>query len=131
MKDTSGDLSYFLSVQRHTSDDFVLLQGFDTLLAPSLRMGANGGVHALSNVIPEVFDELLETASEEREAELQREAIAPLFELCAEYGFAPATKTALVHHGVIPSEEVRPPLVELDEDVRSAIGDAVDRAIDQ
>lgn len=131
MKDTSGDLSYFLSVDRHTPEEFVLLQGFDTLLVPARRMGANGGVHALANVIPETFEELFEHAADERGARLQREAIAPLFELCVEHGFAPATKAALVHRDVIPSDEVKPPLVELDDGARTAIGDAVDRALDQ
>ncbi|WP_336343676.1 dihydrodipicolinate synthase family protein [Halalkalicoccus ordinarius] len=129
MKDTSGDLSYFLSVDRHTPEEFVLMQGFDTLLVPALRMGSNGGVHALGNVIPEVFAELLDSADEERGSELQREAIAPLFELCVEHGFAPATKAALVHRDVIPSDEVRPPLVELDDEAKEAIADAVDRAL--
>ncbi|ADJ16766.1 dihydrodipicolinate synthase family protein [Halalkalicoccus jeotgali] len=129
MKDTSGDLSYFLSVDRQTNEEFVLMQGFDTLLVPALRMGSNGGVHALGNVIPEVFAELLETADSERGADLQREAIAPLFELCAEYGFAPATKAALVHRDVIPTDEVKPPLVSLDEDTHEEIGEAVDRAL--
>ncbi len=130
MKDTSGDLSYFLSVDRQTSEEFVLMQGFDTLLVPALRMGSNGGVHALGNVIPEVFAELLDSADSERGAELQREAVAPLFELCVEYGFAPATKAALVHRDVIPTDEVKPPLVELDEDAKAEIGEAVDRALD-
>ena len=131
MKDTSGDLSYFLSVDRHTPEEFVLMQGFDTLLVPALRMGSNGGVHALANVIPEVFAELLENANDERGAELQREAVAPLFELCVEHGFAPATKAALVHRDVIPSDEVKPPLVELDEDAKADIADAVDRALER
>lgn len=129
MKDTSGDLSYFLSVDRQTPEEFVLFQGFDTLLVPALRMGSNGGVHALGNVIPEVFAELVETADDERGGELQREAIAPLFELCVEYGFAPATKAALVHRDVIPSDEVKPPLVSLDEEAKAEIGEAVDRAL--
>ncbi len=130
MKDTSGDLSYFLSVDRRTSEEFVLFQGFDTLLVPALRMGSNGGVHALANVIPEVFAELLDGADTVRGATLQREAGAPLFELCVEYGFAPATKAALVHREVIPSDEVKPPLVSLDEGARTEIGEAVDRALD-
>jgi 4-hydroxy-tetrahydrodipicolinate synthase len=130
MKDTSGDLSYFLSVDRRTPEEFVLFQGFDTLLVPALRMGSNGGVHALANVIPEVFAELLDSAGAERGAELQSEAVAPLFELCVEYGFAPATKAALVHRDVIPSEDVKPPLVSLDEDAHEEIGEAVDRALE-
>ncbi|MCL7417241.1 MAG: dihydrodipicolinate synthase family protein [Halalkalicoccus sp.] len=130
MKDTSGDLSYFLSVDRRTPEEFVLFQGFDTLLVPALRMGSNGGVHALANVVPEVFSELLDSADAERGATLQREAVAPLFELCVEYGFAPATKAALVHREVIPTDEVKPPLVSLDGEAKEEIGEAVDRALE-
>lgn len=129
MKDTSSDFSYFLAVDRQTPEDFLLLQGFDTLLVPSLRMGASGGVHVLANAIPEVFAELLDTADNERRMTLQREAIAPLFELCVEYGFAPATKAALVHRGIIANATVKPPLVSLDTDTRDEIGEAVDRAL--
>lgn len=129
MKDTSSDFSYFLAVDRQTAEDFLMFQGFDTLLVPSLRMGAPGGVHALANVVPEVFAELFDAADDERGVTLQREAVAPLFELCVEYGFAPATKAALVHRGVIASDEVKPPLVSLDDDAREEIGEAVDRAL--
>ncbi len=129
MKDTSSDFSYFLAVDRQTPEDFLMLQGFDTLLVPSLRMGASGGVHALANVIPEVFAELLEVADEERGAHLQREAVAPLFERCVEYGFAPATKAALVHRGVLDTDAVKPPLVSLGDDAYEEIGEAVDRAL--
>lgn len=129
LKDTGGDLTYFLSVDRRTSDEFVLFQGFDSLLVPSVRMGANGGIHALANAVPEVFAELLDSADTDRGAELQREAIAPLFDLCAEYGFAPATKAALLHRDAIPSDEVKPPLVALDEETKGEIAEAVDRAL--
>jgi 4-hydroxy-tetrahydrodipicolinate synthase len=78
IKDTSGDFSYFLAVDRLTPDEFLLLQGFDTLLVPALRTGANGGVHALANVIPEVFAVMVEHAGDVRGTQLQREAVAPL-----------------------------------------------------
>jgi 4-hydroxy-tetrahydrodipicolinate synthase len=129
LKDTSSDFSYFLAVDRHTPEDFLLLQGFDTLLVPSFRMGVSGGVNVLANVIPEVFAELRDITDNEREMTLQCEAIAPLFELCIEYGFAPTTKAALVHRGIIASDTVKPPLVSLDTDTHDEIGEAVDRAL--
>jgi 4-hydroxy-tetrahydrodipicolinate synthase len=128
MKDTSGDFSYFLKVNRLTPDDFLLFQGLDSLLVPSLRSDANGGVHALANVIPEVFAEMVEHADTERGQFLQQEAVAPLLELCLEYGIAPAMKTALVYRNVIPTDEVKVPLVPLDEDAKLEIHDAIDHA---
>ncbi|MFD1565717.1 4-hydroxy-tetrahydrodipicolinate synthase [Haloarchaeobius amylolyticus] len=129
IKDSSGDLEYFLSVLEGTPDDFLCLQGYDALLVPALRMGADGGINALSNVVPEVLHEAFERAEEDRGRQLQRDAIAPLFEACTTYDFAPATKTALAERDVIPSDEVRPPLVAVDDDGRETIGDALEDAL--
>ncbi|ADD04867.1 DapA family protein [Natrialba magadii ATCC 43099] len=136
LKDSSGDLEYFLETMRRTADtdtdtdtdadsDFLMLQGYDALLVPALRMGADGGVNALSNVAPETYADLYETATGVRGAELQT-AVADLFDTCGEYGFAPVTKTALEYHGVIPSAAVRPPFVSVPDDGRAAIERAVD-----
>ncbi|RQH01883.1 dihydrodipicolinate synthase family protein [Natrarchaeobius oligotrophus] len=129
MKDSSGDLQYFLSALRRTPDDFLLLQGFDTLLLASLRMGGDGGVNALSNVVPERHLELFEAADEERGRTIQN-AIAPLFESCAEYGFAPSTKVALSSRDVVSAETVRPPLVSVPDEGRDAIDSQLDELLE-
>ncbi|WP_339102355.1 dihydrodipicolinate synthase family protein [Haloterrigena salinisoli] len=128
LKDSSGDLEYFLSVMRRTPEEFRMLQGYDALLVPALRMGADGGVNALSNAVPEQLTELYEKYDGERGDELQ-DAVSGLFDACATYGFAPAAKTALEYRGVIPSDAVRPPLVEVPADGRETIGSAIDALI--
>ena len=129
LKDSSGDLEYTLAARRRTPDDFLLLQGYDSLLVPLLRMGGDGGVNALSNVLPALYGEVFDRADAERGRRLQAVAIAPLFEACTEYGFAPVTKTALAHRGVIPTDAVRPPLVAVPETGQAAIAEAVDAAL--
>lgn len=129
LKDSSGDLEYFLAAMDRTPADFLLLQGYDSLLVPALRMGADGGVNALSNVFPARYGTLLEHATVERGRKLQSEVVTPLFEACGEFGFAPATKTALAHRGVIPTDAVRPPLVSVPPVGRDAIGETVDDAL--
>jgi 4-hydroxy-tetrahydrodipicolinate synthase len=129
MKDSSGDFSYFLAVDRKTPDEFLLFQGFDTLLVPALRADTNGGIHALANAIPEVFAEVIKHADDHGGAHLQQNAIAPLLELCLEYGVAPTVKAALVHRDVIPTDEVKPPLVPLAEGKKVEIGSGVDHAL--
>jgi len=129
IKDSSGDLEYFLSVLERTPEEFLCLQGYDALLVPALRMGADGGINALSNVVPEVLRAAFERADDERGRELQRDAIAPLFDACTTHDFAPATKTALAERGVIPSDEVRPPLVAVDDAGTETIGDALEAAL--
>ncbi|RQG96564.1 dihydrodipicolinate synthase family protein [Natrarchaeobius chitinivorans] len=125
IKDSSGDLEYFRTAVRRTPEEFLVLQGYDALLVPALRMGGDGGVNALSHAAPTLFGELLEAADEERGLILQ-DAVSTLFEPCNEYGFAPVTKAALVHRGVIPSDSVRPPLVSVPADGREAIETATD-----
>lgn len=120
LKDSSGDLEYFLTALRRTPAEFLLLQGYDSLLLPALRMGADGGVNALANAVPEAYAELSETAESERGQELQA-AIADLFEACGAYGFAPAAKAALASRDVISSDAVRPPLVTVPDDGKRAI----------
>ncbi|ELY71532.1 dihydrodipicolinate synthase family protein [Natrinema versiforme] len=129
IKDSSGDLAYFLSVLEGTPEEFLCLQGYDALLVPALRMGADGGINALSNVVPEIMGEAFERAGDERGRELQRDAISRLFEACTTHGFAPAAKTALAERGVIPSDDVRPPLVAVDDAGTETIGDALEAAL--
>ncbi|WP_418280375.1 dihydrodipicolinate synthase family protein [Halorubrum sp. DTA98] len=125
-KDSSGDFTGFCRLLRETPEEFVLLQGFDALLLPSLRMGATGGVHALSNVVPEAFAELYRAVDEDatERADGIHEAIGGLFDACLDHGFAPATKAALCERDVIGDGRVRPPLREVDpETIAPALSD--------
>ncbi|MDG5818987.1 dihydrodipicolinate synthase family protein [Natronococcus sp. A-GB7] len=129
IKDSSGDLTYFQSLVRETPAEFLCLMGYDSLLVPSIRLGGDGGINALSNVVPRTFSETVDAAETDRGQELQSEAIAPLFETCASHGFAQATKTGLVQRDVLPSDEVRPPLVSTDEAAADEIRTALERAL--
>lgn len=124
MKDSSGGFTDFCRVLRNAPTDFVVLQGFDALLLPSVRMGADGGVHALANAIPGAFDAMLDAAvaGDAARADRIHEAIGELFDACLDVGFAPATKAALVERGVLDNATVRSPL-------RSAEADSVSEAL--
>ncbi len=124
LKDSSGDLEYLLAVVGETPEEFLVTQGYDSLLVPALRMGVDGGINALSNAVPETLAEAVSDPSGERGDDLH-EAIAALFSAVAPHGFAPGTKAALGHRGVIESTAVRPPLAEADD---PAVGEAVDLA---
>lgn len=60
LKDSSGDLGWAEELIRKTSDEFAYLQGIDSLVLPSLAIGAEGGVNGTTNVAPafllEVYD---------------------------------------------------------------------------
>ncbi|AGB37371.1 dihydrodipicolinate synthase family protein [Natronococcus occultus] len=129
IKDSSGDLTYFQSLVRETPDEFLCLMGYDSLLVPSIRLGGDGGINALSNVVPRTFAETVETADTDRGQQLQSAAIAPLFETCGAYGFAQAAKTGLVQRDVLPSDEVRPPLVATDDEAAAEIESTLENAL--
>ncbi|ELZ34655.1 dihydrodipicolinate synthase family protein [Halorubrum distributum] len=133
LKDTSGDVSAVDTAVDRTPDEFTVFQGVDALLYPSASLGVDGGIHALSQVIPEVFvalGEAIRDGDDERALTLHRRAVRPLFARCADHGFAPATKVAAAHRGYIPDPAVRPPLTLPDEDARGAIRADVDAALD-
>lgn len=113
LKDSSGDFTRFTTLLRETPEEFLLLQGFDTQLLASLRLGADGGINAMANVVPSVMSELYD----EKETEIGRrlhESIGPLFDACLEVGFAPGVKAALERRDVLRRADVRPPMTAAD-----------------
>ncbi|WP_410767366.1 4-hydroxy-tetrahydrodipicolinate synthase [Haloferax sp. DFSO60] len=124
LKDSSGDFDYFLELLRETEDDFSLLEGYDQHFVSGVHAGSNGGINALSNVLPGVFASIRDEAFEgdtERALDIEQSALPQLFGYCLDYGFATVAKVGLVSRGVITSSEVRPPLVSLSDEVRNDI----------
>ncbi|QLG61160.1 dihydrodipicolinate synthase family protein [Halorarum salinum] len=130
LKDSSGDFGYFMDAIRTTDDGFRVYQGFDSHLVPGMMMGADGGINALANAVPESFVAVREALSDgefERAKRIQSTRIAPLFEYCVEHGFAPTAKAALAARDRLPADAVRPPLVGLPDDARDGVAEVVDR----
>jgi len=132
MKDSSDDLSYLRRIDRYTPGSFALYQGIDTLYVPSCLVGATGGIHAVSNALPEAFvavRDALAAGDVDRATSLAGRTIEPVFEQLSEHGFASATKVAAAARGFLDDASVRPPLTELDPDARAAVEAAVDDAL--
>jgi 4-hydroxy-tetrahydrodipicolinate synthase len=133
LKDTTGDITALDATLRGTPESFTVFQGVDAQLYPSISLGVDGGIHALSQAIPEVFvalREAIRAGDDDRALALHRRGIAPLFARCGDHGFAPVAKVAAAHRGFIPDPRVRPPLTLPDEAAREAIADNVDAALD-
>lgn len=132
IKDSSGEFSAFLDLVRRAPESSAVLQGFDDQFVPSVAFGADGAINALSGAIPEVYvaaRDALAAGDHEEARRLHEDAVAPLFAHCYDHGFAPVTKVAVAARGWIPSAEVRPPLVALEEAARADVAEAVDRAL--
>jgi 4-hydroxy-tetrahydrodipicolinate synthase len=133
LKDTSGDVSAVDAAVDRTPDEFAVFQGVDALLYPSASLGVDGGIHALSQAVPEVFvalGEAIREGDDERALALHRRAVVPLFGRCEDHGFAPVAKVAAAHRGFVPDPRVRPPLTLPDEADRERIRADVDAALD-
>jgi 2-dehydro-3-deoxy-D-pentonate aldolase len=120
LKDSSGDLSYFESIRRHTREraDWSLLVGSEQLLVPSLQIGGNGGVCGGANIFPQLFVQIYDAA-----AAGETDSLGALVSKAGELGeiydvgcrsagcVVKALKTALKVIGIgegLPAEPLRP-----------------------
>jgi 4-hydroxy-tetrahydrodipicolinate synthase len=60
IKDSSGDLQNTIETVRLAPDDFSVLLGRDTLIAPGLMFGVKGAIPASGNIAPKVVVEIYE-----------------------------------------------------------------------
>jgi 4-hydroxy-tetrahydrodipicolinate synthase len=104
IKDSTGDLPFvFTLIDRMRERNFLVFQGHDTLLAPTLLYGAHGGINALANLTPSWFVSLYE-AAKRGEAILAiswQRKINELTHFLEAMTFLPALKMALHLKGLI------------------------------
>jgi 4-hydroxy-tetrahydrodipicolinate synthase len=103
--------------------DVPIFSGDDGLTFPMIALGAVGVVSVASNVVPYQVSEMVNLAldGKMREARGAHDALAALFRaLFLEPNPCPA-KAALKLRGLIPSDEVRLPLVEASAETRAAL----------
>ncbi|MDI3472429.1 MAG: hypothetical protein PWQ48_710 [Thermotogaceae bacterium] len=63
IKNSEQDLAKLMGYKLKFGDDFVVMTGTDSLVAPSVLMGADGAVSAIADVFPEFCSKLYEEAS--------------------------------------------------------------------
>jgi len=131
IKDSGGDLVTFQRTHRMTPADFETFVGSGGLYAPALDAGADGGIMALANAVPDLASEVYERHREGDEGGA-RELCADLVELnravTAEYG-VPGVKAAMRHRGA-PAGQPRSPHRPLGEDAIQKVRALVDDALE-
>jgi 4-hydroxy-tetrahydrodipicolinate synthase len=131
MKDSSGDLAAFQRTREYTADaDFDLLVGSGGLFAPALDAGADGGVLALANVVPERASEIrdLHAAGKDEAARAVNRRVLELNDaVTAQYG-VPGLKAAMRSRGM-PAGTVRSPHRPVDDDVATELASLVEDAL--
>ncbi len=100
------------------------LSGHDGLFVPSLLLGGDGGVSALSHLLHSELERAGTAVANGDVAEaraVQRKILSPLSEACAEFGFAPTVKALLADRGIIDHATVRPPRDSLSPDAVESV----------
>ena len=112
IKNSAGDLdvfAQFVDIKRARSD-FRILQGDERVMAESLRLGGDGLVPGLGNVVPHVFGALIRAVREGDVAEAERlqRQINGLDTLHAQGHWLTALKFACTAAGLIPHDTAHP-----------------------
>ncbi len=122
MKDSSGDLARFAGYQEAGGEGFNVLPGTASLWYPALVLGAQTGIMALANCLPEACLDMYRLFREDawEEAEHLYRKIIPLnIAVTSTYGIA-GLKYACSLRG-FKAGKVRPPLRELGKEQRQSL----------
>jgi len=122
MKESNADLVQLAETIARTPDDFVVLGGSAPTFYHALCAGADGGVLAISSVVPDICVELLHLVRAQRHAEaleLQRR-ITPLGRLLGAMHGVAGLKYALDQIGFVGGP-TRPPLGTVPPDAQKQI----------
>lgn len=123
IKDSTGDLTFLFNlIDKMRGRDFVVFQGHDALLAPTLLYGGHGGINSLSNLVPNWFVSLYEAAQkgDAKTANEWQHKINKLLGQLEALPFLPALKAALNLKGLI-SPFVSAPFATLTESQREKL----------
>ncbi len=113
IKETTRDFEHYSQVLYRCGRDFLMWSGIELLCLPLLAIGGAGFVSALANLAPRSVARMYEHWTQGRQQEALRlhYALHPLVELLfVETNPAPV-KWVLERAGVLPSGQVRPPLI--------------------
>lgn len=129
VKDSSGNWSNTSAMlEQFQPHGFDVFAGSESFLLRTLRGGGAGCITATGNVNPGPIARLASTWRQP-DADEQQAALDVVRGIVARFPMIPALKAVVAHYANDPAwATVRPPLVELDAEQRSALAQALDAA---
>lgn len=130
LKDATGDLSRVALHRELCGKDFILLSGDDATGLEFVKLGGQGVISVTNNIAAKDMAQMMHLALEDRfdEAELINQRLMPLHKgLFVESSPIPV-KWAAHKMGLITNGDLRLPLTELSEPVRSTVAQAMTEA---
>jgi 4-hydroxy-tetrahydrodipicolinate synthase len=134
IKDSSGDLSFLMrmiAAVRPARPDFSFLTGWEGVLVPALLVGADGGTHATSGVVPEMMRKMfdLTRAGNLEEAMRLQFQLLELFDAMLYSADFPAGFRAAVELRGFELGQSRQPLSESQQTERTALKKKLQRIL--
>ena len=114
MKDSSGDMPFFMTALEKLKGTIRLFIGHDEIVGAALLPGADGAILASANLIPDVWQEIYQAAQRGDREFVQRrqKEIQILTRLVVRKGGPQAVKEGLRMAGVTSMSNVRLPLIQ-------------------
>jgi len=114
MKDSSGDMPFFMAALEKLGGEIGLFVGHDEVVGAALLAGADGAILASANLIPDVWQEIYQAAQRGDTAFVRRRQveIQILTRLVVRKGAPQAVKEGLRMIGLTGIGNVRPPLIQ-------------------
>jgi 4-hydroxy-tetrahydrodipicolinate synthase len=131
IKEAGGNVERVHQLRASLPDDFTILSGDDSLTLPFMASGAVGVVSVASNLIPAGVAALVNAmlAGDLAAARAAHYRYYPLFKGMLSLDVNPAPiKAALAMAGLLPGDELRLPLLPLDEAKRATLRGILTRA---
>jgi 4-hydroxy-tetrahydrodipicolinate synthase len=120
VKDSGTDWSYTEALLK-SHNDLAILIGNERHLAAGVRLGADGAISGLANLLPEILLRIIETGREDNR-------ITSLVTEIVRFPIIPAIKFLLAHRDNHPAWAIpRPPLVRLSKAEATSLLPAYDR----
>jgi len=127
IKDSSGDWDNTNAMLERHWDDFRVFAGAETFLLQNMRGGGAGCISATANINPAAIDHLYQEWQSAEAEGLQKE-LDEIRETAMAYPMIPALKATVAHFSKDEQwRTVRPPLVALADDQRTALIEALDQ----
>lgn len=122
IKEATSDWSQIMELAHNKPDNFYLLSGNDDLIVPQIALGYDGVISVMANATPKLFTEMVHLSLNNNFA-LARKIVFQLDDLINmmfEQGNPAGVKCALHHLGIC-NENVRLPLMPVNEDLSQRI----------
>jgi 4-hydroxy-tetrahydrodipicolinate synthase len=114
MKDSSGDMPFFMAALEKLRGTIGLFCGHDEIAAAAMLAGADGAILASANIIPDIWQEIYQAAQRGEVEFVRRRAkeIQILTRLVVRKGGPQAAKEALRMMGLTSMSNVRLPMIQ-------------------